>query len=125
MTRRVAILTAIACVLIACAPVHDASEKRAAFRERAKQTWQHNMTIVDASIDVWKQRLGAYDPKELEKAIDFFETLTHINSGDMSFIGPTPDERLEKNSNEWKAWYVTHGEHLTYDPSKGRVVVSD
>jgi len=125
MTRGAAGLTAITCLLVACVPAQDVSERSAALRERARQTWQQNMTIVDASVDVWKRRSGAYDPKALENAIGFFETLTHINSGNMSFIGPTPDERLEKNSDEWKAWYLTHGKHLIYDPSKRRVVVSE
>jgi hypothetical protein len=125
MTRGAAGLIAIVCLLVGCVSVQDASKKTDVLRERAKQTWQRNMAIVDTSINVWKARSGAYDPKELEMAIGFFETLTHINSGNMSFIGPMPDERLEKNSGEWKAWYLTHSEHLIYDRSKRRVVVSD
>jgi hypothetical protein len=124
MTKRVATLTVIACLFVACMRVQDTSEKTAALRERAKQTWQQNMTIVDASIDVWKRRLGTYDPKKLETAIGFFETLTQIHGGNMSFIGPIPDESLEKVRSQWKAWYAAHEVQLIYDASKHRVIVS-
>jgi hypothetical protein len=125
MTRGAAVLIAIVCLLVGCVSVQDASKKTDVLRERAQQTWRRNMAIVDTSINVWKARSGAYDPRQLEIAICFFEKLTHINSGNMSFIGPIPDERLENNSGEWKAWYVTYGAHLIYDGSKRRVVVSN
>lgn len=41
----------------------------------------------------------------------------------MSFIGPIPDESLENASRQWKAWYAAHGDALTYDESKKRVIL--
>lgn len=119
---RIASLFAIVLCVGACASARDA----AASRERAKQMWQRNMTIVDASVDFWKKRSGTapYTPKELENAIGFFERLTGILSGNMSFIGPIPDESLEEVSEQWKGWYAVHGEHLMYNTRKRRVMIA-
>jgi hypothetical protein len=123
MKRRVASLFAIALCVGACASAHN----DAAARQRGKQIWQRNVTIVEESVEFWKRRTGTapYTPKELEDAIDFFERLTGIHGGNMSFIGPIPDESLEKVSDQWKAWYAVHGDHLVYDASKRRVIVKE
>lgn len=130
MSRRLTLGFIVALDLIgACTPTHTAARDAVALHEKATALWLRNMTIVDESVDFWKNGVvgsAPYTPKELENAIDFFETLTEMRGrANMSFIGPIPDESLENASREWKAWYVTHGEHLMYDPSKRRAVVSD
>jgi hypothetical protein len=116
-------------LIAACTATHTAAWDAVALHEKAKELWLRNMTIVDESVDFWKKSVvgsAPYTPKELESAIDFFETVTEMRGrANMSFIGPIPDESLENASREWKAWYVTRGEHLMYDPSKRRVVVGD
>lgn len=121
MKEDLAAVLAIALLGIACASARDDS----ASHERAKQIWKRNMTIVQESVDSWKKRSGtaAYAPKELENAITFFETVTGIHGGNMSFIGPIPDASLEKLSDEWLAWYAVHGEHLRYSARTRRVIV--
>ena len=112
-----------------CTATHTAARDAVALHAKTKERWLRNMTIVDEGVDFWKKGVGGsapYTPKELENAIDFFETVTEMRGrANMSFIGPIPDESLENASREWKAWYVTRGEHLMYDPSKRRVVVSE
>ena len=113
----------------ACTATHTAAHDAVALHAKAKELWLRNMTIIDESVDFWKKGVvgsAPYTPKELENAIDFFETVTEMRGrANMSFIGPIPDESLENASREWKAWYVTRGEHLMYDPSRRRVVVSE
>jgi hypothetical protein len=111
----------------ACTVVAPAPEAVAAARARAQEIWQRNMAIIDHSVAFWKGRSGTapYTADELTGAIEFFETLTRIKGANLSFIGPIPDESLEKLSSEWKIWRAKQGDRLTYDTSKRRVVVSD
>lgn len=110
----------------ACVPTHAGARDAVALHEKAKDLWQQNMTVVDESVEFWKKPTGTapYTPKELENAVDFFETVTKIRGrANMSFIGVIPDESLENASREWKVWYDAHGERLTYDASKKRVTL--
>ena len=107
----------------ACAPTHAGARDAVASHEKAQELWQRNMSVVDESVEFWKKQTGTapYTPKELENAIDFFETVTELRGrANMSFIGIIPDESLENASREWKAWYEAHCERLTYDASKKR-----
>jgi hypothetical protein len=126
MNRKITLtLTVLLYALIACAPMNGARDALA-LHERAKRLWQQNMAIVDDSVEFWKKRTGAatHTPEELEKAIEFFETVTQLRGRtNMSFIGPIPDESLEGASREWKAWYESHAERLTYDASTKRVIL--
>jgi hypothetical protein len=113
-------------VLGACTPTLGGARDAVGSHEKAKELWQRNMTVVDESVEFWKKQTGAapYTPKELENAIDFFETVTALRGrANMSFIGIIPDESLENASKEWKTWYEAHSERLTYDASKKRVIV--
>jgi hypothetical protein len=128
MSTRIMLVFVVALYLIAaCTPTHTTA-RAVALHEKAKELWLRNMMIVDESVDFWEKGVAGsapYTPKELENAIGFFETVTQMRGrANMSFIGPIPDESLRSASREWKAWYVIHGEHLIYDPSK-RLVVSD
>lgn len=127
MSSRLAIVLIIAMHAFgACAPTHAGARDAAASHEKAKELWRLNMIIVDESVEFWKKRTGTaqYTPKELENAVDFFETVTELRGrANMSFIGIIPDESLENASREWKTWYEAHAERLTYDASKKRVVV--
>jgi hypothetical protein len=107
-------------LLTACAAASDPVA-----HEKAIELWRRNMVIVDESVAFWKGRTGRspHTQEELTDAIDFFQTLTNIRGTNMSFIGPIPDESLEMASRNWKAWYATHGEALTYDESKKRVIL--
>jgi hypothetical protein len=120
-------MIAAICATVACTSA-DRAERAAISNERAKQIWQQNMTVVDRSVEFWKKQqpgTAPYGSEELTNAIDFFETLTHIRGANLSFIGPIPDESLEKVSKEWKVWYAAHGEHLTYNASKHRVILTN
>jgi len=110
----------------ACTSTHAGAGDAVALHEKARELWQRNMAIVDESVEFWKKQTGTspYTPKELENAIDFFETVTELHGrANMSFIGPIPDESLENASREWKAWYDAHAERLMYDASKKRVIL--
>ena len=124
---RVLLMIAAICATAACTSA-ERSERAATLNDRAKQTWQQNMTIVDRSVEFWKKKqpgTAPYGSEELTNAIDFFETLTQIRGANLSFIGPIPDEQLEKASIEWKKWYAVHSRHLTYDAWKRRVIIRD
>ena len=124
-TSRILLIALTTLVSIGCMST-DQSEHETALGVRAKEMWEHNMTIVDRSVEFWKKKepgTAPYGADELTNAIDFFETLTSIRGANLSFIGPIPDEQLEKVSAEWKAWYATHSDRLQYDPSARRVSV--
>lgn len=114
-------------LLIACAVVAPAPEAVTVARVRAQEIWQRNMLIVDESVVFWKGHSGTapHTADELTNAIEFFQVLTRIKGANFSFIGPIPDEGLEKLSAKWKAWHAAHGEQLTYDTSKQRVILTD
>lgn len=83
------------------------------------------MGLLDDSIKWWKVGSGTapYSPDQITDAIDFFERLTTIYSGSMSFIGPIPNEQLEEATAKWKAWFREHGDELTFDAASGHVIV--
>lgn len=114
-------------LFVGCASVAPDPEAVAAARTRAHEIWQRNMLIVDESVAVWKGRSGtaSFTADELTTAIEFFETLTGIEGANFSFIGPIPDEGLEKLSAAWKVWHETHGQRLMYSTSKQRVILTD
>lgn len=119
MTVRLALAIIL---LTACTSVSDP----AATHEKATELWRRNMIIVDNAVAFWKSpgSDAHFNPQELTDAIGFFEAVTNITGlTNMSFIGPIPDESLENASRQWKAWYATHGDALTYDESKKRVIL--
>lgn len=126
MIRRLTVLMLAAMAMVGGCVAADHGQTAATLHDQAKRVWQQNMTIVDSSVEFWKQkRVGAarYGSDDLMRAIDFFETLTQIKGANLSFFGPIPDERLERVNTEWKSWYATHGSQLTYDEVSNRVVL--
>ncbi|MEK6375003.1 MAG: hypothetical protein AABO58_20205 [Acidobacteriota bacterium] len=128
MSRRLTVLMVAAMSMVGGCETVDRGQTAATLHEQAKRKWLQNMTIVDRSVEFWKQKqAGAapYRSDDLMRAIDFFETLTQIKGANLTFLGPLPDEQLERVSIEWKSWYVAHGRQLTYDNSRDRVVLDE
>jgi hypothetical protein len=120
------LLIATTVISVACTGA-SSSQNATMMNDYAKRIWQQNMAIVDRSVEFWKKKQSGtapYRSEELTSAIDFFETLTQIKGANLSFLGPIPDEQLETASIKWKAWYALHGDHLTYDTPKRRVIIS-
>jgi hypothetical protein len=119
MRRRLAIAFIVALhALAACAPRYARVHEVLPSHDKARELWERNMIVVDESVEFWKKQEGTapYTPKELEDAVDFFETVTELRGRvNMSFVGIIPDQSLENASREWKAWYEAHGDELTYD----------
>jgi hypothetical protein len=100
-----ALLIVLATLLLISCMSTGQPEDETALSVRAREIWEHNMTIVDRSVEFWKKKqpgTAPYGAEELTNAIDFFETLTKIRGANLSFIGPIPDEQLEKASAAWK-----------------------
>jgi hypothetical protein len=59
------------------------------------------MAILDASIAWWKggSDVAPHSPDQITEAIAFFENLTEIYSGSMSFIGPIRTSNWRRRDN--------------------------
>jgi hypothetical protein len=124
MSRSVQSHAAIMIMLVGCSNALSTPQE---LRDRATREWQREMTVIDDSIRLWSNGAGTapYTPQDITNAIDFFEHVTGIHSGAMSFLGPIPDQQLVGVRDQWKKWYETHRARLTFDPSSERVIVAD
>jgi hypothetical protein len=122
MTR----LLIVVCSVWFVASCTHVSGDSVASRERASLEWDRNMAVIAESIQWWKNGSGTapYTPDQITESITFFEELTKIYSGSMSFIGPIPNAQMEHAREEWVTWYQLHGDELTFDATSRRVLVA-